>query len=651
MKKYPNLFSPLKLGNLTLKNRIVAAPTGARYITDEGHFTRDTTAIYELKAAGGAAAVTLGQSFVHAKTGKSSIVVVNLDDPMVLPSLARAARAIKRHGAIPSIELQHAGKSGGFGRLSQNGSEDRIRYGPSHEITEDGAEILEMPEELILEIVEAFGKAAAAVKSIGFEMLMIHGGHGWLLSQFLSPLENRRKDRFGGSFENRARLPLMVIESIRKSVGPDFPIEFRMNGDEFIEGAFNQEDGIRFAKLIENKVDLIHVSAGNHEVRDLFVRTHPTMFLEHGCNVYLAAAIKKEVKTPVACIGGITEVEMMEEIVASGKADVVELARALIADPYLPKKAAAGRTEEITPCLRCLVCMADLPVTRSIKCSVNPRVGNEFENKFLASPPEKCKRVLIAGGGPSGMQAAITASARGHKVTLCEKSSSLGGVIKFAEHVPFKVDLHKFRKHLEYMLRASDAVVMLSTEVTPEFVASQNPDVLIAAVGATPIVPDIPGIDSKKVVMANDIYNADVKIGERVVILGGGQVGCEEGIYLAKTGGKDVTVVEMLDEVAQDASILYRIALMIELRHYVKVVTGTRGKAITEEGLVCESPDGKEVLFKADTVICAVGQRALTSVVEQLRDTAPEFYYIGDCEKPQNVTEAVRVGYDTAMDL
>jgi 2,4-dienoyl-CoA reductase-like NADH-dependent reductase (Old Yellow Enzyme family)/thioredoxin reductase len=650
MRKYPNLFSPLKLGNLTLRNRIEAAPTNARNLTPEGYLTQDSIAWYEMKAAGGAAVVTLGESFVHTKTSLTSITNVPLDDPMVLPSLAMTARAIKRHGAIPSIELQHHGKYGGFNRLSQSRGESTIRYGPSHEKAEDGSEILEMPEELILEIVEAYGKAAADVKRIGYEMLMVHGGHGWLLSQFLSPLENKRKDRFGGSFENRARLALMVIDSIRKAVGPDFPIEFRMNGDEFLEGGFNQEDGIRLAKLIENKVDLIHVSGGSHQVRHLFVRTHPTMFLEHGCFVYLAAAIKKEVKVPVACVAGITEIEQMEEIVASGKADIVALARALIADPYLPKKAAAGRTEEIIPCLRCGACQGTPHERGSVICSVNPRVGNEFDNKFLRPPPEKLKRILIAGGGPGGMQAAITASARGHKVTLCEKSPSLGGTIKFAEHVPFHADLHKFRKHLEYMLKASNAVVMLNTEVTPEFVASQNPDVLIAAVGATPIVPNIPGIHSKKVVMAEDIHNADVKIGDKVVILGGGLVGCEEGLYLATTG-KDVTVVEMLDEVAQDADWIHRLGLMLELDTYVKVVTSTKGKAITEEGLLCEGPDGKEVLHKADTVICAVGYKALTSVVEQLRSTAPEFYYIGDCVKPKNVTEAIRTGYDTAMDL
>jgi 2,4-dienoyl-CoA reductase-like NADH-dependent reductase (Old Yellow Enzyme family)/thioredoxin reductase len=649
VKKYPNLFKPLKLGNITLRNRIEMAPTSSYNLTPEGYLTQNEIAFFEQKAAGGAAIVTVGEGIVHSKTGQARLLIP-LDDPGSLPSLARTARAIKRHGAIPSIELNDAGKHGGLYRSRETGVISRVRYGPVHEIAENGEEILEMPEELILEIVEAYGKAAAFVKSAGFEMVLVHSAHGWLLSQFLSPLENTRKDRFGGSLENRARFPLMVIDIVRKAVGPDFPIELRMNGSDFREGGWTLEEGIQFAKMVDGKVDLIHVSGGHHEVRELFVRTHPSLFLEQGLNVYMAAAIKKEVKTPVAVVGAITQPEFMEETIASGKADVVAMARALIADPYLPKKAAAGRTEEITPCIRCSICMGGLGVAGFGRCSVNPRAGDEYENKFAVPPPEKSKKVLIAGGGPGGMQAAITASARGHKVTLCEKSSSLGGVIKYAEHVPLKVDLHKFKKHLEYMVRASGAVVMLNTEVTPELVASQSPDVLIVAVGATPIIPDIPGINSKKVVVANDLYNPGVKIGNKVVILGGGLVGCEEAVSLAREG-KDVTVVEMLDEVARDSMGVHKTGLLIELDKNVKVVTNTKGKAVTEEGLVCEGPDSKEVLYKADTIICAVGQRALTSVVEQLRDTAPEFYYIGDCVKPQKVTEAVYSGYNTAMDL
>jgi 2,4-dienoyl-CoA reductase-like NADH-dependent reductase (Old Yellow Enzyme family)/NADPH-dependent 2,4-dienoyl-CoA reductase/sulfur reductase-like enzyme len=650
MNKYPDLFRPIKLGDLTLRNRIFHAPMSAINLTPEGYLTLDSIAFFEARAAGGAAVITLGEAFVHTKTGVGRSSIVSLDDPMVFPTLGRVARAIKRHGAIPSIELEHHGKYGGIGKSD---SDPRIRYGPSHEIIQDGQEVLEMPEDMILEIVDAYGQAAAKLKSVGFEMLMIHGGHGWLLHQFISPMDNKRKDKYGGSLENRARVPLMVIDSVRKAVGPGFPIEYRMSGDEFREGGYKLEDGIKFAKLIDGKVDLIHVSAAYHGMPPIegFIRVHPTYFLEQGCNVYLAAAIKKEVKTPVACVGGITDVAMMENIVASGQADVVETVRALMADPNLPKKAAAGRTEEIRPCIRCLDCMMSDLFHGTMVCNVNPKVGRELENKFMAPPPARRKRVLIAGGGPGGMQAAITASERGHQVILCEKSSSLGGALKIVEGIPFLESLTRFKKYLEYMVNASGAVVMLNTEVTPELVAFHHPDVLIAAVGAEAIIPDIPGIQGKNVVIANDIHKPGTKIGKKVVIMGGGLVGCDEALYLAMQG-KEVTIVEMLDDYGQDANHFIKMGLGMEFRKYnIKVMTNTKGKAVEEEGLLCTGPEGKEVLYKADTVVCAVGQKSLTSVVDKLRGTAPEFYFIGDCVKPHKITEAVTAGYDAAMDL
>ncbi len=651
MSKYPHLFSPLKVGNLTLRNRIEAAPMSPHSLTPEGYIGKEELAFFEMKAAGGAAIVIIGEAIVHEKTGIGRFPCVNLENPDTMPSLVAVAKAIKRHGAIPSIELQHAGKSGFYDKkLRKRG----VRYGPSHEILADGTEILMMPEEMIQEIVEAFGKAAAFAQKAGFEMVMIHGGHGWLISQFLSPLENRRNDKFGGSLENRAHLALMVVDSIHKHAGHNFPIEFRMNGDEFIPGGFSQEDGINFAKMIDGKVDLIHVSAGSHEVQKLFVRTHPSMFLPHGPNVYLAAEIKKHVRTPVITLGGIGEVEMMEDILASGKADVIGLARALLADPYLPQKAAAGKTEEITPCLRCFDgCLGLTPDPGPWSCCVNPVLSYQDEDSPSARPSVRRKKVLIAGGGPAGMQAAITASAQGHHVTLCERGKSLGGAIKYAEFVPFHSDMVGYRKYLEYMVKKSGAVVMLNTEVTPEFLAAQRPDVVIAALGATPIVPDIPGIKDKKVIMAADVYKAGAVLGNKIVIMGGGLVGVEEGINLAMQG-KDVTVVEMLEEIVRDSNWIHRIALNLELEKLaqnLKVVTGTRGKAVTEEGLLCEGQDGREVLYRAENVICAVGYRPLTPVVDQWRGLALEFYSIGDCVRPGKIYDAIHTAYETAMNL
>jgi NADPH-dependent 2,4-dienoyl-CoA reductase/sulfur reductase-like enzyme len=447
----------------------------------------------------------------------------------------------------------------------------------------------------------------------------------------------------------------MVIDAVRNGVGLGFPIEYRISGDELREGGYGLDEGVEFAKMIDGKVDLIHVSAAYHYIppRELFVRVHPTYFLEDGCNVYMAAAVKKAVKTPVATVGGISDPEAMERIIASGQADVVAVARALIADHELPKKAAAGRAKEMRPCIRCLTCMdSDLSAGgRTYKCAVNPTVGREYENKFLAPPPARRKKVLIAGGGPGGMQAAITASERGHQAILCEKSSSLGGQLKSVDNVPFKRHVVALRKHLEYLVHSSDTVVLLNTEVTPEFVASQRPDALIAAVGAEPIVPNLPGMRGGNVIMADDLRRPGVEIGEKVVILGGGLVGCEEAVYLAMLG-KDVTVIEMLGDYARDANPFVKMALAVELRNRkIKMTTNTKGKAVEARGLRCTNAEGEEVLYEADTIVCAVGQKALTHVVDQLRGTAPEFSFIGDCEKPRKIMEALTAGYNAAMDL
>lgn len=648
--KYQNLFSPIKIGNVVLKNRIMGAPTGLMSLSPLGHLTTENIAYYELKAKGGCAVVTLGESIVDRKTGESHNRQIRLDDPDILPCLANTVKAIKRHGALANIELSHSGKYAGLTSIAGEITGDKLSFGPSEEVLETGEIVREMDQEMIRYIIEAYGKAAAVVKRAGFDMLMIHAGHGWLFSQFLSPLQNRRTDEFGGSLENRARFLMMVIERVRQAVGPGFPIELRMNGDDFRAGGLTLTDYIAVAKMVDGKVDLINVSCGDHEDLVLFTRTHPSMFLEHGCNVYLAEAVKKEVKTPVSCVGGLNDPKQCEEIIASGKADLVEMARALIADPFLPKKAQEGKEDDITPCLRCFECLGESIRNETILCTVNPVIGNELDHKFYIPKTDKLKKILIAGGGPAGMQAAIEASARGHEVILCEMTDSLGGALKFAEFIPFKSDLHRFSKCLEQRVFNSSTKVMLNTEVDQKLVDQIKPDVIIAAIGADPITPPIKGIQSEKVIFASEAEKPGSIKGDRIVILGGGLVGCETAVHLGQQG-KEVTIIEMRDRLAPEANIFHQAAVEAEIKKHVKIAVNTTGKEITDEGILCSDGTGIEVFYPADTIICSAGMRARTEFVDSLRNLATEFYWIGDCVRPRQVTQAVSEGFNLARFL
>ena len=650
MTPYPHLFTPIKIGGQLIKNRIFSAPTGLMSYTARGHLTTENMAYYELKAKGGCGVVTLGESIVHAATGQSHDRQICLDDPHVLPSLTNTARAITRYGAVANIELSHGGKYAGLASIGGHKKERRPAYGPSHDVLPSGEEVLEMPQKLIYEILDAYGAAADVAKRAGFGMVMVHAGHGWLFNQFLSPLENRRKDEFGGSLENRARFLLMALDRVRQAVGPGFPIQIRMNGDDFTEGGLHLEDYKELARMVESRVDLFNISCGSHERQELFVRTHPSAFLDHGCNVYLAAAIKQVVSKPVSCVGALGDPEQCEEIIASGQADIVELGRALLADPFLPKKAYTGQKEDITPCLRCFVCLGESEINGTNRCSVNPVIGAELEEKYYVAPPLSKKKVLVVGGGPAGMEAAITAARRGHEVLLYEKTDALGGALKFAEAVPFKQDLYRFTQCLIRRVESSGVKVTLNQRVDRALAEKVRPDVLIIAVGAQPVIPAIPGIASDKVVsVAQAEANPDA-LGERVVILGGGLVGCETGIHLGMKG-KQVTIVEMRDTLAADVNMFHGMALGQELNKYVTAVTGGTGRAVTDEGLVYTDREGQEHLLPADAVLCAVGMRACTGVMEELWNVVDEQYVIGDCVKPAQVTQAISDAYYLAKNL
>ncbi|MDR2616148.1 MAG: NAD(P)/FAD-dependent oxidoreductase [Oscillospiraceae bacterium] len=651
--KYPHLFAPIKLGGVLFRNRIFGAPTGYQDLTAERFPTPEATAYYARKAMGGAASVAVGECIVDSRSGKGGVNHIPLDNPEALASLSALADGVSRYGAVAVAELQHAGM---YAQESQKMG-NRV-YGPVDienlhgEVVHSGGEatrVYAMTEEIIEETIEAYANAALFVKRCGFGMALIHGGHGWLISQFLSPFINTRKDRWGGSAENRARFAVAVCDRIRQKCGRGFPIEFRMSGTEANRDGYDLDEGIKIAMALDGHVDLIHVSAGNHEVRDAFVVTHPSMFLPDGANSYLAAEIKKHVKTPVATVGAFTEPGLMEEIIASGKADVVELARQLIADPDLPVKAREGREDEITRCMRCFTCFSNLISNRQFCCAVNPEIGSELN---VISPPtvKSAKTVLVAGGGVGGMQAALTAAERGHRVILCEKSDKLGGTLRCEKDVPFKEKLSLYLDLQAKRVGAANIDLRLGTAVTPALAGEINPDVIIAALGASPVVPRIPGIEGKNVRGAEEIYEDAEKAGRRVVILGGGLVGTELAIFLSEKG-REVTIIEMLPQLSDGGNELHGLALDVKLRERgIEVSCSTKAAEITETGVAAER-GGERVFFEADTVIYAVGQKPRAEEADALRFCAPEFIQIGDCLAPKNIRAATEAAYFAAVNI
>ena len=644
-RKYPHLCQPITLGNVTFRNRMFASPIGATDIDKDCVPGERTRAFYELRAKGGAAAVTMSELVVHPETDGSHMLHLDLATVGSLAAFTFTADAIKRHGAVPSVEFSHSGQYAGTYMADKNKKQGLTQYGPSDGVRPDGMKVTALTKEQIADIVKRYGETAILAKRAGFEMIMIHGGHTWLLNQFISPYFNHRTDEYGGSFENRMRFTIEVLKEVRNAVGPMFPIEFRMSGSELFEGGYDLDEGVRIAQAVEPYVDLIHVSAGSYQFG--FFRTHPSMFAEHGVNVYLAEEIKKHVSKPVATIGALNDPAQMEEIIASGKADVVYMGRALLADPYLPQKVVSGNDDKIVKCLRCFACMAERPTTQTRRCTVNPLIGREIEGTEVLPAAVK-KKVLVVGGGVAGLKAAVTAALRGHRVVLCEKSDKVGGILKCEQAIDFKQEMYQLGLSLEAQAKEAGVEIRCNTEVTPEYAEAQNADVMILAVGSNPIVPPLKGMDQDNVVVVNNYYLEKEKVGDSVVVLGGGLAGCEAAIHLAQEG-KKVHLVEMRPELAPDANIRHRPILMQMVEKYVEAHTGYQGLEVTSEGVICKDPEGKEVLVPGKSVICAVGQRANRTAVDQLRDCAPVVREIGDCVRARTVEEATAEAYNAAM--
>jgi 2,4-dienoyl-CoA reductase-like NADH-dependent reductase (Old Yellow Enzyme family)/thioredoxin reductase len=669
MQKFPHLFSPIKIANHTYKNRILSAPMlFSWYALDKGSAER-VYKIFEDRARGGAAEVVVGETYVNASDAPD-LLLPGMDTDFTerkgarFDAYRRFVDIIKKYDAVALIEIAHAGMAKNplpFG--------DKVNpWGPMGFVRPDGVTVEAFDAQKMQKVRNDFATCAEFMKAAGFDGVCVHGGHGYLFTQFLSPLINRRTDEYGGNLEKRGRFPREILGDIRKRLGPDFIIELRINGTDIVEGGTTNEEIAQFCSTLDGLVDIIHITCGL--LSNPLSKIISSHYDPHGLHVERAANVKKKTKIPVAVLGGINSPEFAERVIAEGKVDFISLARQMIADPEFANKAKNGHEDEIRRCIRCFHCydfpnidnrtVGDVPMqilTPAMllngveNCTINPRANKEVKIATL-SEPRGSRKVLVVGGGPGGMQAAITAYDRGHKVTLLEKDSSLGGVLKFTDNDILKVDLKNFKDLLVREVGRRKIDVRLNTEATPEFIAQFKPEAVILALGASPAKPPIPGIDTA--INALDVYNPDCKIGKNVIMVGGGLAGCETAFHLADKG-LQVTIIEMLKRLASEAGIIAYSSIMEQVTKRKNIVTRTGAKCIeiTSHGVKIENASGKTEDIESDTVVYSLGMTAKRQETERLRAAVGKatVFEVGDCVRGAKVFEATSEGFMAAMNI
>jgi 2,4-dienoyl-CoA reductase-like NADH-dependent reductase (Old Yellow Enzyme family)/thioredoxin reductase len=635
------LFEPILINSLRLKNRILMPCLDPGFAGEGGVVNPRLIDYFTKRAKGGVAFIMLGPAvFDPVGIGGKSEYRIYRDE--ILEGLSTLVEAIHSCGVPVGLQLHHAGRQANPDLISANAVAPSAIPCPVRKFT---PKALKIPE--IERIILQYGEFARRVKQLGFDALEVHGSHGYLIAEFLSPYSNARKDRYGGSLENRTRFAFQIIEEVRKNVGADFPIFFRIPGEEHVPGGLSKEETSLIAKLMEEAgADAIDVSAGNYKTAEWIV---PPMILPRGCNVRAAETIKRKVSVPVIVAGRINGPELAEEILRQGKADVIAMARGLVADPDLPIKTREGRAEEIRRCIACNVCIDHLFQDKDIVCTVNPEVGRESE--FELKPAPQRKRVMIIGGGPGGMEAARVAGLRGHEVTLYEEHHRLGGRIEAACQASIKEELKGLLEYYEAVLKPLGVNIRLNTKVDIDMVSQMNPDAIVMATGSVPLLPDIPGVHLSHVVQAVDVLLDRVKIEDKAAIIGGGTVGCEVAIFLAERG-VDVTLLEMFPYVAHGIPRLVGKMMkdmMIELG--VDIMTNRRVVHISEEQVIHEDPEKKRASLPVAQVVLAMGSKPRNDLARSLKDLVGENYLIGDCLEPRRALEAISEGAEVGLRL
>lgn len=641
MNHYPNLLSPFRVGNVVFRNRLFTAPMGLHAL--QGGELYPTEAIithYANKAKGGAAVVTCSGTGAYPVTPDQDHMAYDLYIGHSQHYLAQLADAIHFYGAKASMEIQAASKERGYyvsGGLMVPGP-GMVPGQPTKELT----------KEMLAAVRENLKDQVQILKRIGFDMCMLHMAYDMgLFGGFLSLRTNKRQDEYGPqSLENRLRFLNECCDAIHEAAGKDFLIELRMSG-ELPEGAgFTIDDACRMAKIVEGHADILHVHAGTGW------QAHCMSFEPDTPNLWMAEKIKKSgAKIPVLTIGGYQDLDEMEDAIASGKADLISMARGWLADPNLGTKAYEDRGEDVVPCVKCMRCHDSACIEgTTFVCTVNPVMGIEHVLDSIDKPAAVSKKAAVVGGGPAGMQAALTLARRGHRVTLFEERDALGGQLNFADHASFKHSLAKYKDYLIYQVYKEKIDVALGVKATREMLVQNGFDVVIAALGASPLILPIPG--AELAVPAPAVYGNEESLGKTVAVIGGGQVGCETALHLAELG-REVTVLEMREKILTDASASYRNRLTRNMGYHdeLKTVTSGRCTGVTAEGVTYVDGDGNEQFLPCDSVVMAAGMTPNRDEAAALYDPAYRLYTVGDCDRAANVQKAVRAAFSAAITI
>jgi len=640
MSHLSHLFSPITIGNLEIENRIVMPPMATNFGDSNGFVTDDIIAYYAERARGGVGYITVEHTAIRVD-GRAfpTMLMIGTDDHV--EGFRKLADAIHRENGKVFIQINHAGRQTSSQTTGQPIIAPSAVRCPLREETPKA-----LSEAQIKDLIGDFARAAARVRAAGADGVEIHMAHGYIINQFLSPLVNQRTDDYGGVLENRMRMALETLQAVRKQVGADFPISCRISADEYMEGGLRLADSRQIAKALENNgADVIHVSACQSSSPFPLI---PHYYLDEGAFVHLAAGIKSAVDIPVITVGRIRNPQMADRIVAEGKADLVSMGRALIADPYLPRKAREGRFDEIVPCISCNRCSLSLVKVGSLRCTVNPEVSREtwlkFENKA-----DRPKKVWIIGAGPAGMKAAQIAALRGHDVSLFEKQKELGGRFRLAALPPGKQCLQEFIDYLASQIEKLNVKVIKGEPFDLKLLQNENPDAVILATGARTIIPEF--CEGADVITDEQILNQEVDVAGRVLVLGGGDTGVEMADLLSQQG-KEVTILEMREGIGIDMHPAIRSFLTKRLaKQGVSILTSTKAVCVQNECLLTDGPTGSQELDCFEQIVSSVGAESNAELAQPIEKYCQNLYVVGDARDPRDAMDAVLEAEEAALKI